>query len=266
MTKIDYWNIIGLGVDFMKSLKQNKNEILCVLSIIIIVASYAVERLIEIFFTPTKTFALAIGTVFTALAVVVFLILWNTKNPFLGLLTSLLGYKMMPPSINMLTEQSLYGEEAYYLACKLAIALYVILIIKFFRMQTQQEKIKALPILAIMFVVPFFNEIASDSYTFVMTKTRNMLYYYFLTFACYIVASLVILAVAYKSNYESVRFTAYFEFVAIGVNILKRLGAIVAIALQGAHISKSYYCWIAIYVVLILCFYLALKKSKKSLA
>jgi hypothetical protein len=32
---------------------------------------------------------------------------------------------------------------------------------------------------------------------------------------------------------------------------------------QGDHVSRSYYVWVAIYVALIICFYVALKKSNK---
>lgn len=249
----------------MNSVKLNRDKGLCLFSIVIIVASYAAERLIEIFSTPTKPFALALGAVFTALAVIVFAVLLKTENPFFGLLTSLLGYKMMPPSIHMLTEKSLYGEEAYYLACKAAIILYVILIIRFYFMQNEPRKIRALPILAIMFVVPFFSQIGIDSYNFFMTKTGSMLPYYIANFICYIAASFVIMGIAYKSNYESMRFTAYFEFVALSVNILKKSGAIIANVLQGNHISRSYYVWVAIYAVLIVCFYIAKQKKKKEI-
>lgn len=246
----------------MDNIKLNKDKRLCLFSIVLIVGSYAVERLIEIFSEPTKTFALALGAVFAVLAVIVFVILLKTKNPFFGLLTSLLGYKMMPPSIHMLTQKTLYGEAAYYLVCKAAAVLFVILIIRFYLMQSEPGKIKALPILAIMFVIPFFTQIGADSYDFFMTKTGNMLGYYFANFFCYVVASLVILGVAYKSNYDSMRFTAYFEFVALGVNALKRIGAIIATVSQGNHISRSYYVWIAIYAVLIVCFWIAKQKKK----
>lgn len=250
----------------MENIKLNRDKGLCLFSIVIIVASYAVERLIEIFFTPTKSFALALGAVLIVLTVIVFVILLKTNNPFFGLLTSLLGYKMMPPSVRMLTEKSLYGEEAYYLACKAAVILFVILIIRFYLMQNGTDKIKALPILAIMLVVPFFSEIGAQSLDFFLTKTGSMLGYYIANFVCYTAASLIILGIAYKSNYESMRFTAYFEFVALGVNALKRIGAVIANVPQGIHISRSYYVWIAIYAVLIVCFFFAKQKKKKEQA
>ncbi|MFR5875736.1 MAG: hypothetical protein ACLUFN_04530 [Eubacterium sp.] len=247
----------------MDSFKLDKDNRLCLLSIIIIIASYAAERLIEMFSTPTKSFALILSAVFSALAVVVFIILLKSKNPFFGLLTSLIGYKMMPPSINMLTQESLYGEAAYYLACKASVILFVVLIIKFYFMQSEPRKIKILPILAIMLVVPFFSEIGADSLDFFLTKTGSMLGYYIANFICYIAASLIILGIAYKSNYESMQFTAYFESTALGVNALKRLGAITANVSQGNHISRSYYVWLVIYALLIACFWIAKQKKKK---
>ena len=249
----------------MSKTKLIRDKSIAILSIAISVAAYAVERLIEIFCEPSR--ALSFGLAFSmtlCLGAVCFLLLKN-KNVFMGLLASLIGYKMLPPTISMISSTSLYGEELYYLVRCAAALIFIALIVKFYRLQKGEERIKTLPILAIMLSTPFFTKIATDSYSFVMVKTGNMLYYYFLTFACYIVGSLVILAIAYRANYASMRFAAYFEFIALGINALKRIGAIVATVSAGDHISRSYYCWIAIYAVLALGFWLAKEKKRKEI-
>lgn len=247
----------------MGNLKITKDKTTAVIAIIITVGAHAVERLIEIFAEPSRALSFGIAVVMTLLLGVVCLLLFKNKNTFFGLLAALLGYKMLPPTIKMVTDMSLYASELYYLVRCAAMLLFIIIIVKFYRQQKGDEKIEVLPILAIMMSVPFFMQIASHSYRFFMIKTGSMLYYYFASFACYIIASLVILAIAYKSNVASMRFTAYFEFVCLGINILKKVGVIIALAIQGDHISRSNYCWIAIYAVLIFCFWLAKEQKKK---
>jgi hypothetical protein len=133
-------------------------------------------------------------------------------------------------------------------------------------MQEEPHEIRSLPILAILLSVPFFNKIASVLGSFFMYKTGSMLYVYFTQFACYTAAVLVILAIAYNSGFSSMRFTAYFEFTALSINILRQLGKIVYFAIAGEHISKSLYSWIAIFVVLMICFAVATNIKKKQLA
>ena len=85
---------------------------------------------------------------------------------------------------------------------------------------------------------------------------------YLTDLACYAVASVVILLVAYKTNYASMHFVAAFEFIALAINILKRFGAVLANVPFGRHISRVYYLWIILYAALILIFVLADRKKR----
>lgn len=246
----------------MSKINIGKDKITSVLSIVIVVAAYAVERLVEIFCTPSRPLALGLSITMVVALAVVLALLFKNKNPFYGMLAALLGYKMLPPSIGMMKTVSLWGEELYFLVCVFASLAFMYLIVRIYRLQNSDDKIQTLPILAIMLAVPFFTEIAQRSYRFIMIKTGNMLYYYFLCFACYTVASLVILAIAYRSNYASMRFTAYFEFVALGINALKKIGGIIALTIANEHVSRSYYCWIAVYAVIAVLFLIAKNKKK----
>lgn len=177
-------------------------------------------------------------------------------------MTSLLGLKMMPPGVAMLTQESLWGSAAYFVVCKVAVVVYVLLAIRFYYLQKKPREVKSLPILSLILVVPFFNEIASASYDFFLAKTGSMLGGYLTDLACYAVASVVILLVAYKTNYASMHFVAAFEFIALAINILKRFGAVLANVPFGRHISRVYYLWIILYAALILIFALADRKKR----
>lgn len=252
----------------MGKIELTKDKSTSFISIFIIVAAYAVERLAEIFFEPSRLMALILIIAMSACLAVVAVLMAKNESPFFGLLASLIGYKMLPPTIKMVGEVSLYGQEAYYLLRCGASLLFMYLIVKAYRLQKgdKDEIIRTVPILALMLAIPFFTGIAQNSYYFVMTKTGNMLYFYFLQFACYIIGSLVILVLACKANYNSLRFASYFEWTALGINAIKKIGAIVAMAVVGDHISKSYYVWIVVYAFVAVCFLVVKNKKKKELA
>lgn len=247
----------------MGNFKLTKDKSTSIISIVITVAAYASERLVEIFVQPTRTVAFVLVVGMTLALALVYLLLLKNKNVFYGLLAALIGYKMLPPTISMIAKMSIYGDMVYYLVRCLGSIIFLVLVIHYYKLQKGKDKIMSVPVLMIMWAVPFFTKIAEKSYYFLMIKTGNMLYYYFACFALYAIASMVILVVAYKSNYASMRFTSYFEFVALGINALKKIGSIIALSISHSHISKSVYCWIALYIILAICFYVAKEKKKK---
>ena len=87
-----------------------------------------------------------------------------------------------------------------------------------------------------------------------MAVMGNMLYLYFTQFAFYALAMLVIILVCVRTNYTTSRFVAYYEFFALGVNILRKSCAIAVLSIQGEHVSASLYCWIAIFAIFIVVF------------
>ena len=90
-----------------------------------------------------------------------------------------------------------------------------------------------------------------------------MLLGYFSQFACYAAATLIILVIAYCSGAYSLRFAAGYEFIALFINIV-RVGAKIGYrVINSWHISKSFFVWIALYAVLMVCFAAALKIQAK---
>lgn len=180
--------------------KLSKNKVLSLASIAVIVGSYAGVKLINIFAHPDGNVPLIMALTMTALLGLVCLILSKCESAFMGLLASIIGYKMMPVGIGSLSEVSPDASMLYFIVQKAGVLLFVLLIIKFYKMQNDTNKIKILPILAIMCAVSFSNSISSASYEYFIQKTGSMLGYYFTSFICYILAALVIWLVCVKSG------------------------------------------------------------------
>lgn len=250
----------------MNKIKGNKNKYLYILSIIILVFSYASVKLSGVFLNPDKRFSILLCVLYVVLIAAVLLICVKNKSPFFGLLSALMGYKMLPVSIPFLEQYSREADLLYYIAGRVSVVLFVALIVKFYSMQEKPRAIKPLPILAIMLCIPFFNEIIEKAGKFFTQTTGSMLSEYLIGFALYAFANIIILLIAYKSGYESMRFTAYFEFMALGINVLRKASAVVVLAAGGSHISKSIYCWIAVYAGLIVIAYIMKQHAKNKRA
>ena len=249
----------------MKEKLFSKQNIMCAIATIIIVGSYALQRILEIKITPDKNLVLVMSIVFILLLAIVFYLISRSNNPFFGILAALLGYKMMPPSVSYLSA-TVDGDTLYFLVGKAAALVFVFIIYRLYKSQPEPHEIRSLPLLAILLSVPFFSEIATAVSRYLIYKTGNMLYCYFAQFALYAIAIVVVLIIAYKSGYSSLRFTAYFEFAALSINILRVLCKICYFALQHQHVSKSLYGWIAVYAVLIVAFAVATKVKEKQIA
>lgn len=244
----------------MDKVKLGKSQLSCVIAMILIVGGYAVERIISIMFDPSKTAAIIMAMVYTALVAVVYLIITRSKDYFYGLLAAMLAYKMLPPAISNLNE-SLDASVMYFIVKKVAVVLFIFLLIKFYEQQQRPRAIQPLPILAVMVVVPFCTEIADRIARYFLVTTGSMLYVYFISFIAYGLATVIIMGIAYKTTYESVAFCAYFEYIALAINILRRLAVVVSKLIASEHVSKSYYVWIVLYLGLI--GFVALVKNKK---
>lgn len=251
----------------MKSKKAfDKDILLCILAMIITSGAYGFQKVFELNFSLTRVTGLVLAMVYTALLGIVVLILSRCRNPFYGMLTSLIAYKMMPVGISMLSTVSYDGSILYYLVRKAAVIIFVVLLYKFYNMQGEPREIKALPVLAMILAVPFFQETGVFLTQYFEVKTGSMMLGFLSQYAMYAVASVVILGLAFASSYESMRFAKYFEYAALGINIVRRAGKIAAYKYLGYHVSRSLYVWIAVYVILGILFVLATEYKKRTQA
>ncbi len=247
----------------MKKLKS-KDARLCILTMVIAAGSYAAEKLIEIYIHPSFKLGIILALISLCLMAAVIAILAKTKDAFFSLLAGLFGYKMMPVPILFLGNVSQDANMIYYLVKQASVIVFAALIYRAYCLQEKPRAIKPLPLLALMAATPFFTQIGGTLTGYFDAKTGSMLFGYLSQYACYALAAVVILAVAYVSGYESMRFTAYFEYVALGINFLRVAGKILIKLIYQVHISKSLYIWLVLYAVLAACFFIAKDAKRKN--
>lgn len=243
---------------------NKKDSMLTALAVIISVGSYAAARLAGITNALNGTDAIFVAMAMTLLLGLVCFLIYKINSPSLGILSSLVGYKMIPPNIPSLSQADRSVELLYFLVGKAAVLIFIMLMIKHYTNQKKPYSVKILPIVFAMLAVPFFAEIAEGTYSFFIEKTGSMLGYYFAQFGCYTLATLLILAVACKAGHGSLEVVGLFEYIALAVNILRRGALIIYYQLMNYHISKSYYCWIVIYALLAIVTFVLMKKAQKS--
>lgn len=241
--------------------KMSNGKIYCLVSAVIVFGAYVVQRALNIAVEPSRTSVLIQAMVFSLLTAVVYFLLVKSNEPFYGILTALFGIRMLPPEIPQLEQLSAGAGVVYFLVEKVSLIIFAIAIIRLYRLQKNGNSITSLPIICAIVIVPFFNEINTvvSSYT-ASISDGNMLYSYFIGFAVYTASLLCLLFVALRSNNMGARLICDFQLVALMMNAGRRACAIIINIAQGNHISASYYCYIAIYVVFFAVFYIIRKK------
>ena len=247
----------------MAKIKMDKNKALCLASIIIIVFAQALEKILGVTITPSQTSGLICAMFYTLLVAVVYFLISKTTSSLMGILAALLAMKMMPPNIVYLADYTTDGTMLYFIVQKFSVLLFAVLVYKFYAEQEKPRAIKPLPILMLFLAIPFSNQISNFACSYFLVKTGSMLIPYLTQYACYAAAVIVILVVSYKCGKESFRFTAYFEFIALGINTFRQLGKLAYLIVSGQHVSKSIYGWIILFVAFIVVYAVMLKKSNQ---
>ncbi|MBQ7739869.1 MAG: hypothetical protein IJT65_01360 [Eubacterium sp.] len=247
----------------MKGKKLTNEAKYSVFIICIIVAAYIAQKALEFYVVPSKTVAIVSAMIHTLILASAIYVISKSKEPFWGLLAALYGYKMLPVPILILWSQSADAYILYFFVSKVAMIIFAVLIYRLYEQQGNNKEIKAVPILAAMFAVPFFNGIASEFTAYFLKKTGSMLFGFFSQYACYIAACAIILFLAYISSEKSLKLIVGFEVVAVCVNVLRTLGKITVGVIQNTHISKSLYGWIAVYVLVLVASIVSLKLKEK---
>lgn len=227
--------------------KLSKGKIYCIISAVFIFGFYILERVIDICFGVTKNIAVTQAIVYTLATVIIYFLVSKSEETFYGLLTAIFGFRMMPTKINGLSQVSEEAGLVYFIVQKFSLIIFAILIIKLYRLQKAPREIKPIPILVTIVAVPFSIEVYTYVSEALLNITGNMLYSYFACFAIYSLTLIVLLCMAVMTDYHSSRLVADYEIVALSLNLGRRICTVIILASKGVHISKSYYCWIAIY-------------------
>lgn len=240
----------------------SKNRLYCLIAVAIILCSYISQRVLHICFDITKEFAIIEAMIFSIATVAVYFLVTKTNDSFYGILTAIFGFRMMPPTINGFEQLSAEANIVYFLVQKFSMLIFAVAILKLYELQEKPKKIRALPILCTILVVPFFIDIQDELSRYINSIANgNMLYSYLTGFIFYTLAMLILIFIAVKSNKDSARLITDYQMIALLLNIGRRVCAVAINLAWGNHISKSYYCWILIYLFFFIVFYVLRRKK-----
>lgn len=246
--------------------KMTKGKIYCLTAVAIILGSYIIQKILHIVFDITREFAIIEAIVFTVATVIVFFLVTKSKETFYGILTAIFGFRMMPPDISNLAKLSPEANIVYFIVQKFSLLIFALAILWLYEQQEKPKQLKALPILCTMVVVPFFMDTQSEIAVYINSIANgNLIYSYFTGFIFYSLSMIILLFVATRTNVTGAKLIIDFQFVALLLNFGRRVCAVAINLAQGNHISRSYYCWIAIYIFFFIAFYV-LRKKKTSKA
>lgn len=249
----------------MKKLNFSKNQILSLLSLAIVIFCYAGEKALKRLTPWSNTSALIQAFVFTLAVAAVYLILVKAKDPYLGLISGIFAFKILPPNIEMLEAYNLDAACVYFIVRKMALALFLYVIYRLYISQSKEENhIRAIPIAALLLVVPFLTGASNNLEHYALIKTGSMMLPYALDAGFYIAAICVLGLVCIIFKGKNAALICDFSIIGFVVGGARKLCSTIIISSAGMHLSKSYICWIVIYAVLIAAFAVLRKKTAGS--
>lgn len=244
--------------------KIYKNKSYCLIAVIIIFGSHVIQKILHICCDITREFAIIEAIVFSIATMIVYFLVLKSKDSFYGILTAIFGLRMMPPDINGFEQLSAEGHIVYFIMQKFSMLIFAAAVLRLYELQKNPKQIRAFPILCTILIVPFFMGIQEELSQYINSIANgNMLYSYFTGFIFYTAAMIVLIFVAVKSNTASAKLIADYQMIALLLNAGRRISAVAINLFYGNHISKSYYCWILIYIFFFISFYVLRRKKHK---
>ncbi|HIY34296.1 MAG TPA: hypothetical protein IAA24_04190 [Candidatus Eubacterium faecigallinarum] len=245
--------------------KASSSRLCCLLAVSLILAAYVLQRIFHIAFNVTKELLIIEAILFSLASAVVMLLMTKTKESFYGILLAIFGLRMMPPDINGLELLSPHADILYFIVKQFSLLVFAVGILWFYEKQEKPKQIKALPILGTVLIVAFFMKVQNGlTAYFDQVAQGNMMYSYFSGFILYALAMMILLFIAVRSDISGAMLITDYQLVALALNFGRRVCAVAINLINGTHISRSYYCWLAIYVFFFAAFLaLRIKKLKQ---
>lgn len=259
--------IIGTGneVTPMKKPKITKSEAMPLAAMAIIFICYAAEKAFKRLTEWGNTSALIQAFFFTLATAAVFLLLSKSKNTHLGILAGIFAFKIMPPDIVMLRSVNLDAACVYYIVRKAALVLFLYSVYKLYKSQSNDaEKLRALPIASLLLVIPFATSVSETLSKYAYIKTGSMMVPYALGAGFFVAAAFVLMVICNIYSGKNAALICDYAVISFALNFARKVCSVAILASGSYHISKSYYCWFAIYAVLIAAFMLVKSKTAKS--
>lgn len=244
--------------------KFNKEQLPAIISMLLIFGSYIAEKAFKRLADWSSTSALIQAFAYTAAVLAVFLLLYNSKDYFLGMLTSILAFKILPPEMEMLRQTAFDASAVYFLVRKAALAMFLYLVYYFYqklRKQSPDDYVHVWGLASIMLIFPYIQSVASDFEQYALLKTHDMMYVYALQAIAFVIIFAIMYGFCFKFPGATARLICDYAAFVLVVRIFRKATSVLIIAHSGAHVSKSYFAWIAICTVLLVCSALIRKKT-----
>lgn len=243
---------------------SKKNNLNGVLALSIIIGSYALQHMIPLLLSATRVLVLVEAMAFTVLTVITFFLIIKSKDIPLGIIAGMFAFKIMPPIIPVLAQFNEYADLTYYIVGKVAQVLFLGAIIKLYYDQEQPRSIKPFPVALVIVAIPFFNELSNTLTAFADAHANgNYIYSYFISFACYSATMLIFLFIASRIDKDTSLLMIDYSILSASIRCLSKCSAIIYYRASDIHVSKSLFCWVAIYVFFIIAFILLKNKRTK---
>ncbi len=249
----------------MKKLSFGKNQLMSLFALGIVIVCYAGEKALKRLTPWSETSALIQAFVFTLALAAVFLILLKAKDAYFGLISGIFAFKIMPPDIEMLRQTNLDAACVYFIIRNMALVLFLYVVYKLYVSQNKTDgHIRAVPVAALLLVIPFVSGVSNDLEQYALIKTGSMMLPYALDAGSYIAACAVLALVCVVFKDKNAALICDFSIIGFVIGGARKLCSIIIISSAGQHLSKSYICWVAIYAVLIAAFAVVRKKTADS--
>lgn len=250
----------------MKKLSFTKDQWLSLFSLAIVILCYAGEKAMKRLVPWSETSALIQAFVFTVAVAAVYLILSKAKDAYFGMIAGIFAFKILPPDMEMLRAYNMDASCVYFIVRKMALVLFLYTIYRLYlrSKKGQADPIRALPVAALLLVVPFLTGMSNDFEQYAYIKTGSMMLPYALDAGFYIAAMCVLGAVCVLFRGRNAALVCDFSMIGFVVGGARKLCSALIILNANLHLSKSYICWIAIYAVLIAAFAVLRKKTAGS--
>ncbi len=245
----------------MKKLNITKADAAPLSAMAIIFICYAAEKAFKRLTEWGNTSAIIQAFVFTLATAGVFMLLSKCKNSYWGILAGIFAFKIMPPDIVMLRSVNFDAACVYYLVRKAALVLFLYAVYKLYKSQDDNEdRLRALPIASLFLVIPFAASVAETLSKYAYIKTGSMMVPYALGAGFFIAAAFVLMIICNICPGKNASLICDYAIISFAVNFARKICSVIILGANGYHISKSYFCWFAIYAVLIAAF--AIIKTK----
>lgn len=248
----------------MAKIKFTKDQLPGIISLAIIFIAYIGERAMKRLTDWSATSAVIQAIALTAAVLAVFLLLLKCKDYYLGLLTSILAFKMLPPDLEMLRVELFDAAAVYFLVRKVALALFLYLVYRFYqelKRKQPEDYAHIWGIASIMLIFPFISSVAQDYESYALYKTGDYMYVYALQAIAFVVSFAIMAGFCIRFRGTTSRLICDYAFAVLVTRMLRKATSALIIAQAGAHVSKAYFVWIALCAVLLVAMIIVRKKT-----